>query len=222
MRLPLFMAGMMALVLSAGAISITHAKTDSRKDIKAAKSKPLIRGGIVYKSYCVLCHGERGDGMARATKLYGQGNLLISMDDHNYEYYEKLIREGGLPLGRSRYMPAYEDELSEEQIGDVMEYLYIVNDPVSRGEMVFMTNCILCHGVKGNGKGRASVMYDPPPADLTRSDKNDDYKRMIITMGGAAMGRSEVMPEWGLQLKDQEIEDVIAYLRTILVASPGK
>lgn len=211
------MAGMMALVLSTGAISVTEAATDSRKDIRAAKSKPLVRGGIVYKNYCVLCHGERGDGMARATKLYGQGNLVITIDDHNEDYYEKLIREGGTAMLRSKFMPAYQDELTEEQIFDVLQYLTILNDPVARGEVVYKTNCILCHGVKGNGKGRASVMYDPPPADLTRSDKNDDYKRMIITMGGAAMGRSAIMPEWGLQLKKQEIEDVIAYLRTILV-----
>lgn len=219
MKPSFLMVALMTLVLSASVTNDVHAETDSRKEIRAAKSKPLVRGGIVYKNYCALCHGLRGDGMARATKLYGKGNLVIDMDDDNLSYYDELVRGGGQAVGRSRYMPAYEDELSEEQINDVMEYLYIVNDPVSRGEVVYKTNCILCHGVKGNGKGRASIMYDPPPADLTRSDKNDDYKRMIITMGGAAMGRSEVMPQWGLQLKEQEIEDVIAYLRTILVSS---
>ncbi|ALP51889.1 hypothetical protein Tel_01345 [Candidatus Tenderia electrophaga] len=190
---------------------------DSRKDIRAAKSNPQIRGAIVYKSYCVLCHGHRGDGMARATKLYGQGNLMIAMRDHDLAFYEKMVRQGGPAVGRSEFMPAWEDELSEEQITDVMAYLQVLTDPVVRGRAVFMTNCILCHGVKGNGKGRASVLYDPPPADLTRSDKNDMYKKMIITMGGAAMGRSEVMPQWGLQLKEEEIDDVILYLRTILV-----
>lgn len=219
MKSSFLMVALMTLVISASVTTDVHAETDSRKEIRAAKSKPLVRGSIVYKNYCVLCHGLRGDGMARATKLYGKGNLVIDMDDDNLSYYDELVRNGGQAVGRSRYMPAYEDELSEEQINDVMEYLYIVNDPISRGEVVYKTNCILCHGVKGNGKGRASIMYDPPPADLTRSDKNDDYKRMIITMGGAAMGRSEVMPQWGLQLKEQEIEDVVAYLRTILVSS---
>lgn len=208
---------MMALVFATSAINLAYAgDTDSRKDIRAAKSKPTIRGGIVFKNYCVLCHGERGDGMARATKLYGQGNLVIKPRDDD-EYYQQIIRYGGSSVGLSRYMPAWEEELSEEQINDVVEYLHIVNDPVERGRVVFMTNCILCHGVKANGKGRASVMYDPKPADLTRSDKNDTYKKMIITMGGEAMGRSKVMPQWGLQLKEQEIDDVIAYLRTILV-----
>ena len=58
----------------------------------------------------------------------------------------------------------------------------------------------------------------PPPANLTMSDKNDEYKIMIITLGGAAMGRSTVMPAWGEQLLlPQEIEDVVAYLKTVLV-----
>lgn len=89
-----------------------------------------------------------------------------------------------------------EGELSEEQISDVIAYLALVGNPVRRGEVVFKTNCVLCHGVKGDGKGRASVLYDPPPANLTLSDKNDLYKEMIITNGGAAMGRSAVMPVW--------------------------
>ncbi len=212
------MASVMALVFSTSAINIVHAKdTDSRKDIKAVKSDPLIRGAIVYKNYCALCHGHKGDGKARATKLYGEGNLVISMDKNPPEFYEKMIRYGGGSVGLSRYMPGWEDELSEEQLADVIEYLYVMGRPEARGKAVFMTNCILCHGVKGNGKGRASVMYDPKPADLTRSDKNDAYKKMIITNGGAAMGRSGVMPVWSLQLKEEEIDDVVAYLRTILV-----
>jgi cytochrome c oxidase cbb3-type subunit 3 len=88
---------------------------------------------------------------------------------------------------------------------------------VKRGEVVYKTNCILCHGLKANGKGRAAKLYNPPPADLTHSNKNDDYKASIITYGGKAMGRSEVMPAWGGQLSKQEISDVVAYLKTVLV-----
>ncbi len=114
-------------------------------------------------------------------------------------------------------MRAWKNELSEWQIVHVIVYLGAVNNTVRRGEAVFKTNFILCHGIKGDGKGRAAVLYNPPPANLTLSDKNDAYKRMIITMGGAAMGRSAVMPVWGEQLTVQEIDDAVAYLRTIVV-----
>ncbi len=204
-----------ALCLFSVTLLGTAAQADSRKAVKQELSKPVIRGGIVFKNYCKLCHGERADGIARAAKLYGVANLAIKPADE--DYYFKIIRGGGTAVGKSEFMPPWEHELSEEQIRDVVAYLKIATDDARRGEVVFKTNCILCHGLKADGKGRAARLYDPPPADLTRSDKNDDYKRMIITLGGAAMGRSEFMPVWGEQLSEQEIEDVIAYLRTILV-----
>ncbi len=190
------------------------ALTDSRKAINAELAKPVVRGGIVFKNYCTLCHGERADGMARAAKLYGVTSLGIRPEKSRY--YFKIIRGGGPAVGKSEFMPPWEHELSEEQINDVVAYLKIVSFGEKRGEVVFKTNCILCHGIKANGKGRAAKLYNPPPANLTKSEKNDDYKTMIITYGGQAMGRSEFMPIWGEQLSEQEIADVVIYLRTIL------
>ena len=187
---------------------------DDRSAVKAELSKPVVRGGIVFKNYCTLCHGERADGMARAAKLYGVTNLYIG--PAKSDYYFKIIRGGGSVVGKSEFMPPWEHELSAEQINDVVAYLNIVTNIAKRGEVVFKTNCILCHGIKANGKGRAAKLYNPPPANLTKSDKNDDYKTMIITYGSQAIGRSEFMPPWGEQLSAQEITDVVAYLRTIL------
>ncbi len=215
MKTTLSMSLTVALCLFSAALLSPVTQADSRKAVKKELSKPVIRGGIVFKNYCKLCHGERADGIARAAKLYGVDNLTIKPADP--DYYFKIIRGGGPAVGKSEFMPPWQHELSEEQIRDVVAYLQIATDSVRRGEVVFKTNCILCHGIKADGKGRAAKLYDPPPANLTRSDKNDDYKRMIITLGGAAMGRSEFMPIWGEQLSEQEIEDVVAYLRTVLV-----
>jgi cytochrome c oxidase cbb3-type subunit 3 len=189
-------------------------RTDSPEQIAKARNKPVIRGGIVYRAYCILCHGERADGDARASKLYG----IVNLNPFNgRDYIEKIIRYGGKAVGRSEVMPSWQEELSEEQISDVIAYVEIARDQVSRGNVVYKTNCILCHGVKADGKGRASILFDPPPANLTLSDKNDEYKKMIITLGGKAMARSPVMPIWGEQLSEQQIDDVVAYLHTILV-----
>lgn len=215
MKLKLSTGLFAALCFCSVAMLPASSYADSRKAVKKELSKPVIRGGIVFKNYCTLCHGERADGAARAAKLYGVANLAIKPSDA--DYYYKIIRGGGSSVGKSEFMPPWEGELSEEQINDVVAYLEISTSDERRGEVVFKTNCILCHGIKANGKGRAAKLYNPPPANLTKSDKNDDYKRMIITMGGAAMGRSEVMPIWGEQLSEQEINDVVAYLRTVLV-----
>ena len=178
-----------------------------------SRAKPVIRGGIVFKHYCVLCHGEQGAGKSKASKLYKNVSLAISRNNSDFD---KIIRRGGEPLGRSPFMPPWDGELSEEQIQDVVAYLNVVADEIKRGEVVYKSNCILCHGVNGDGKGRAAKLYNPPPADLTHSNKNDDYKGMIIRMGGKAMGRSEVMPPWEGQISDQEINDLLKYLHSIV------
>jgi len=197
-----------------------ESRHEVRKVMKAAKAKSrqAARGALVYKTYCVLCHGNAGDGKGPMIKIHG--NMKIGKQPRGY--LEKIVRGGGVAVGRSEFMPTWEEELSDEQISDVVMYLSLIKDPVSRGEVVFKTNCILCHGIRGDGKGRASVLFDPPPADLTHSDKNDIYKKMIITLGGEAMGRSSVMPVWGEELSEAEIDDVVKYLRTILVVPPPR
>ncbi len=188
--------------------------TESIRDVSDTRNKPAIRGGIVYHAYCTLCHGESADGKARASKLHAVPELDLSK---GHEYIEKIIRHGGKAVGKNEAMPSWQEELSEEQINDVIAYISIVKSPASRGEIVFKSNCVLCHGTKGDGKGRASTLFNPPPSDLTKSDKNDEYKKAIITLGGQAMGRSEVMPPWNEQLTEQQISDAVAYLKTILI-----
>ena len=84
-----------------------------------------------------------------------------------------------------------------------------------RGDIVFNNYCALCHGVNADGKGRASRIYNPKPANLRKSMKNDAYKEMIIRKGGKAMERSTFMPPWGDELTDEQITDVVFYLRSI-------
>ena len=86
---------------------------------------------------------------------------------------------------------------------------------VIRGGIAFRTYCVLCHGTEGKGDGRAAKMYTPRPANLTVSPFNDTYKEMIIRGGGASMGRSAFMPPWGDELTDEQIHDVVAFLREL-------
>jgi len=200
-----------------GVAAVCSPAQDASKVSEQALSKPEIRGGIVFKNYCVVCHGERGDGVARAAKLYSGLNLAIK--PRPSDYYIRIIRNGGERVGASRFMPPWQDELSNEQIGDVVAFLKVIGDPVRRGEAVFKANCALCHGVRGDGTGRAAKLFNPPPADLTRSDKTDEYKEQIIRRGSESLQRSSGMPPWGERLSNREISDVVRYLRTIVIAS---
>jgi cytochrome c oxidase cbb3-type subunit 3 len=47
---------------------------------------------------------------------------------------------------------------------------------------------------------------------ITRTNE-DLYK--AIKEGGAGVGKSNLMPAWGATLKDEQISDVVAYVRSL-------
>ncbi|APV52403.1 hypothetical protein BWI17_10730 [Betaproteobacteria bacterium GR16-43] len=96
------------------------------------------------------------------------------------------------------------------------EALPPLDEPAAtRGSAVYSHYCVLCHGEKADGKGVAAKTYRPPPANLVASVYPDAYKERIIREGGSAVGRSPYMPPWGKELSDQQIADLLAYLRRI-------
>ena len=84
-----------------------------------------------------------------------------------------------------------------------------------RGGLVYANYCVTCHGINADGNGRAARLYKPKPANLRASDKNDSYFGLIIRKGGAVLGRSEFMPAWDAELTNEQIGDLVAYLRSI-------
>lgn len=86
---------------------------------------------------------------------------------------------------------------------------------VFRGGLVYANYCVTCHGFNADGNGRAARLYNPRPANLRLSDKNDAYLALIIKRGGEAIGRSPFMPPWGAELTDEQTQDLVTYLRSI-------
>lgn len=91
---------------------------------------------------------------------------------------------------------------------------------IFRGGLVYGNYCVTCHGMNADGNGRAARLYTPRPANLRMSDKNDAYLSMIIRKGGGPVGRSEFMPTWEAELTDEQVRDLVAYLRSINVHGP--
>jgi mono/diheme cytochrome c family protein len=91
-------------------------------------------------------------------------------------------------------------------------------DP-AKGKASFDQMCGSCHGASGKGDGAAAAALNPKPRDL--SDKKyvsglkDDYLTKLIKEGGGAVGKSPLMPPMGSALKAADIENVIAYVRTL-------
>lgn len=85
--------------------------------------KSAVRGSIVFRTYCVLCHGEAADGKGRLAtgKVPPPANLTITKLTDAQK--EEIIKKGGDGVNRSPFMPPWKDELSEEQIKDVISYI---------------------------------------------------------------------------------------------------
>jgi len=85
---------------------------------------------------------------------------------------------------------------------------------VVRGGALFAQNCAACHGTGGKGDGRAGASLNPPPADLTavhaRSHSDADLA-FWITQGI----QGSAMPAFSDTLSDNQIQDVISYLRDL-------
>jgi len=86
---------------------------------------------------------------------------------------------------------------------------------IFRGGVVYNNYCVTCHGLNADGNGRAARLYNPRPANLRTSDKNDSYIEMIVRKGGEAIGRSPKMPPWEGELTNEQIKDVVAFIRSI-------
>ena len=79
--------------------------------------------------------------------------------------------------------------------------------------------CVQCHGLEGNGKGVNIRDMSVQPRDHTdakaMSGRSDDLLFKAIKEGGASISKSVLMPPWGATLSDEEIKDLVQYLRTL-------
>src|SRR5262245_4597578 len=91
---------------------------------------------------------------------------------------------------------------------------------VFRGGLVYANYCVTCHGINADGNGLAARLHNPRPANLRATDKNDEYIRLIVMKGGEAMGRSPKMPPWAEELTDEQINDVVAFVRSVNMNQP--
>lgn len=110
---------------------------DAYAQVVHATARPLLardgpdatqfRGSLVFLNYCVTCHGPNADGNGRAARLYKPPPANLRRSDKNSEYMQLIVRGGGASMGRSPYMPPWGEELTDEQIADVVAYLQSIN-----------------------------------------------------------------------------------------------
>jgi mono/diheme cytochrome c family protein len=70
--------------------------------------------------------------------------------------------------------------------------------PADEAKQIAQTRCAMCHGQAGKGDGPNGMTLNPKPQDLTTKEwqksVSDAQVRSVILKGGAALGKSPLMP----------------------------
>ena len=92
-------------------------------------------------------------------------------------------------------------------------------DAVARGAVHYKMLCATCHGEDGCTPGPGAAGLNPQPAkhcDGNYMNKlSDEHIFKVIKEGGASVGKSPLMAPWGGTLTDDQIHDVVAFVRSL-------
>ncbi|MEQ8705696.1 MAG: cytochrome c [Phaeodactylibacter sp.] len=121
------------------------------------------------------------------------------------------------------------DTSSEETVAEAP--VHKAQDPLERGEELYLSYCQICHGEQGVAGPMADLLKVTPP-DLTKiaARRNGEYPEGLIfdiVKGNKELkGHGTTMPVWGETFResenlksdaevDAEIRKVVAYLKTL-------
>ncbi len=117
-------------------VNLQSADTPVRKEIKqtpANREKHLAAGAAIYIRNCMYCHGDLLDGQGHFAAGFNPqpadfvGPNTIAQLAEGYVFWRIAKGGPGLPKESTPWnsaMPAWEDRLTEEQVWQVVYYLY--------------------------------------------------------------------------------------------------
>lgn len=109
----------------------------------------------------------------------------------------------------------------------VLGFAQTKGDP-NAGKVSYSKQCVGCHGTTGKGDGPAAAALNPKPKDHTdgkiMNSASDKDLFAIVKGGGVSVKKSPLMPAAGKALTDQDIWNVVAYIRSLAKPpyKPGK
>ncbi len=185
---------------------------------KAEDKASIMNGQRLYNQLCLECHGETGEGEGAliGTSINNQ-QFLSAFSNHEIK---NMIESGRVEA----MMPAYL-ELKEEEKEELVSFIrswkikpLTLDTPSSiegnadRGKALYTSNCMTCHGKTGSGFATAAAAIANPD---TLKQLTDQQLWLTIAYGreGTRMGPSLEGEDGVKQLDEQEISDIVMYVR---------
>ncbi len=175
------------------------------------------QGKAVYAESCAPCHGETGKGdgpsasglPAPPTDFTAPDPLLSLAPQSIFN----VIKEGRLERG----MPPWKNRLSDEAMWAVAAYLFDLHlgaEKYQQAKTLYEERCAACHGDTGRGDGLEIANMDVP--DLTSWS---DWVQVSVRDWQKNIGGDTVHTEAIANLSQAQIEDLLAYVRTLTYSS---
>jgi len=154
-------------------------------------------GQALFKQYCSNCHGDR---VPPAT---------------NVDQARQVITSGGA----HQTMPVWGSVLTQAQIDALVNFVInsSLGTSIQRGQTMFAQNCASCHGDFGEG-GLNPTNPNQLIAAIGTAEflntRDDSTLFQIITQGQPDQGMSPFGTANGGNLDDDQINSIVAYLRS--------
>lgn len=91
-------------------------------------------------------------------------------------------------------------------------------DAKGEAQTMFRARCVVCHGEKGMGDGPGAAALNPKPRNYTdaawQASVKDEQIKNVIMYGGAAAGKSPIMPASpDLQSRPEVVDELVKIVR---------
>lgn len=205
-----------AISLSFTALACAAREPEIRRDEAAhQRTARFDTGAGLYSRYCALCHGPDATGYAadHAPSLVSSTFLQSATD----EFIGRGIREGRPNTAMAGYAKVRGGPLEDEDVAAIIAFLRdrdpsrvkLDNQPVlgdvSNGQVVYNASCKRCHGTQIN---RADAVHLANAMFLSAA--TDSFLRYAVAHGRPGTP----MPAFEGVLREDEIDDVVAYIRS--------
>ncbi len=129
-------------------------------------------------------------------------------------------------MSRSEFLNHFARFVSMVALATLLAPAGALAGDAAAGKAAYTTNCVSCHGETGKGDGPVGMVLQPPPRDFSIADfkfdgdgdgkvATDADLKAVISKGAVGFGGDQMMAPWSSVLSDEDIDNVIAYIRTL-------